>query len=204
MKNNLFIWMVPFSFIFSTFSATNFSLDYRSPLLTDDIKLSDFNASALNSTKMDCKDLIIVDETIDGKIQVLKTKSQTLIQRGNYTYTIELINDKRGIVAKVYSYSGVKFNKGDELIFMDKSKNRILCSFIGTGENATEGEASVHYNILNLDAKMIDWFSTNTITTVYIKNNIKNEMRKFTINESRRAEFKQLAKCFNLNLAKAN
>ena len=104
MKISLFVLIIPFYFIYACQS--------QNILIEPDS----------GSSIPDCKDLILADETIDGKVQVLKTKSLELVKRGNYSYTIELINDQRGIVAKMYSYNGVQFNKGDEIIFMDELK----------------------------------------------------------------------------------
>ena len=199
MKNCLLIWIVSCCFLCSLTAQNNSSV------------------SVSNITNSNCKDLIAADETIDGNIQVLKTRTKTLVKRKNYTYTIEFINDQRGIVAKVYSYNGVRLKKGDQIIFMDDSFNRGAYSFIEKGKKAMDGETLTHSNILKIDRTAIDWFfksnktlnparyvSNKTITTIYIKDNNKNELRKFTIDESRSATFKQLANCFNLNLAKAN
>ena len=161
----------------------------------------DFGIFVSDSLLADCKDLIVADETIDGSTQFLKTISLTLVKRGNYSYAIEFINDQSLLVAKINSHSGVKFNKGDQVIFMNDSKTRVAVNFIGKSKSKNENQA--HYNFLGIDKKLIDWLSTNIITTIYIKDNIKNEMRKFTINESRQAEFKRLANCFNINLADA-
>ena len=102
----------------------------------------------------------------------------------------------------MYSFGGVKLDKGDEVIFMDAFKNRTLYRFIENGGSSLEGESSMHFNILKFDTEAIDWFSSNTIQTIYIKDNSRNEMRKFTIAEENKAKFKLLAKCFNLNLSK--
>ena len=92
---------------------------------------ADSSTSVSDSLNTDCKDLVVVDETTDGKTQLLKTKSLTLVKRGNYSYAIEFINDQSLLVAKITSYSGVKFNKGDQVIFMNDAKTRVAVNFIG-------------------------------------------------------------------------
>ena len=53
------------------------------------------NTSIVQQVKSDCKNVIIRNEINNNGIQFLKTKSQTLVKRGNYRYAIELINGPR-------------------------------------------------------------------------------------------------------------
>ncbi|HQU61373.1 MAG TPA: cell envelope integrity protein TolA, partial [Saprospiraceae bacterium] len=146
-----------------------------------------------------CEALITEDRVIEGT-HVLRTINQTLVVRGNYTYSLELRSDNKGITAKMFSKAGVEFNQDDEIIFMDENTVRRSYRFIDMGEVITEGGTPVYYNILQLDLGAIQWFANSNITTLYIKNNISKEMRKFTINDSRKAEFSQLVACFSQKL----
>jgi hypothetical protein len=149
-----------------------------------------------------CESQIVEDRVIEGT-HTLRTMNQTLVVRGNYTYSMELISDKKGITAKVYSKAGVEFNQDDEIIFMDDNTVRRAYRFIGALEASQEGATPVYTNILQLDLAAIQWFASVGINTIYIKNNISKEMRKFTINDSRKAEFSQLVACFNQRLDKS-
>ena len=148
-----------------------------------------------------CEALIVEDKVIDGT-HVLRTINQTLVVRGNYTYSMELRSNSKGITAKLFSKAGVEFNQDDEIIFMDDNGMRRSYRFVGMGEMEREGGTPVYHNILQLDLAAIQWFANSGINVLYIKNNISNQMRKFTINESRQSEFKQLAACFNQRLDK--
>ena len=61
---------------------------------------------------------LIEENKMIGNFQQVRSKSQTLIVRGNYSYAIEFMNDKKGILAKIYSKNGVEFNQDDEVIFI--------------------------------------------------------------------------------------
>ncbi|MCB0568268.1 MAG: hypothetical protein KDC66_00815, partial [Phaeodactylibacter sp.] len=70
-----------------------------------------------------CDALIVEDRVIEGT-HILRTSMQTLVVRGNYTYSLELRSDNKGVTAKVYSKAGVEFNQDDEIIFMDENTVR--------------------------------------------------------------------------------
>jgi len=158
--------------------------------------------TALNA--QNCEGQIAENKHVGGT-QILKSKVQTLVVRGNYTYSIELGHNEKGILARFYSKGGVEFNQDDEIIFFDQNNIRQEYRFIEMGElNRQGGGAPVHQNVLQLNLAAIDWFASSQIHTIYIKNNISNEIRKFTVNTGRQEEFYLLANCFRnaLDIAK--
>ncbi|MEZ4951293.1 MAG: hypothetical protein R2784_18190 [Saprospiraceae bacterium] len=66
-----------------------------------------------------------------------------------------------------------------------------------------QGGAPIFQNDLKLDLEAIKWFSQGNIEVIYIKNNISNQMRKFTVNPNRQAEFGAQAMCFYQKLDKS-
>ncbi|MBL7794670.1 MAG: hypothetical protein JNK77_20210, partial [Saprospiraceae bacterium] len=138
----------------------------------------------------------IAENKVVGGTHILKSHPVTLVVRGNYSYSIEIMSDDRGIIAKMYSKAGVEFNQEDELIVLDMGQNRRSFRFIGMGEMTQDKGTPVHQNILQLDLPAVQWFSSSDIATLYIKNNISNEMRKFTVNPNRQLELRQAATCF--------
>ncbi|MFT4972408.1 MAG: hypothetical protein ACI9JY_001612, partial [Saprospiraceae bacterium] len=143
---------------------------------------------------------IIADNRNVGGIQLLRTFPETMVVRGNYSYSIEFSNEEKGVVGVVFSKGGELFNQDDELIFTDGSGNRKTYRFIEMGEMTRQRNAPVHKNILQLDLAAIDWFTRTNITTIYIKNNISNQMRKLTVNLNRQVAFKNMARCFQQTL----
>ena len=101
-----------------------------------------------------------------------------LVVRGNYSYSIELSNDTRGVTAKMFSKGGEEFNQNDEIIFMDFNQIRKSYRFMEMGELSQDAGKPVHSNSLQLDLAAIEWLSGNDITTIYIKNNVSNQMRE--------------------------
>jgi len=154
------------------------------------------------SIAQNCSSLISVNKKL-GTTHLLKSINQTLVVRGNYTYSMELVNDEKGISASFVSKNGVDLNEGDEVIFMDKSKARKSYRFIGMGEITNKRGTPTQKNILELDLAAVNWLATTTINTIYIKNNISNRMIKFTVNTNRQTEFKSLCSCFNNTLDKS-
>ncbi|MEM6967608.1 MAG: hypothetical protein AAF573_22785 [Bacteroidota bacterium] len=153
------------------------------------------------SFSQNCGSLIAEDKTI-GSTHFLKSEDQTLVVRGNYTYSLQLINDEKGISAKFISKNGVDLNEGDEVIFMDTKKSRKSYRFVGMGEINTKRGTPIQTNTLELDLAAINWFATSPISTIYIRNYINNKMVKFTVTSNRQREFKSLATCFNNTIDK--
>ncbi|MEK7254593.1 MAG: hypothetical protein AAB316_07610, partial [Bacteroidota bacterium] len=149
-----------------------------------------------------CEALIAEDKTIGGA-HILKTAAQTFVVRGNYTYSMDFRNDEAGIVAKVYSKAGELFNQNDELIFVDMNGTRRSYRFIEMGEMVKEGGTPIHQNTMKLDLAAIEWFAGSIIREIFIKNNVKNQMLKFTITPNRQTEFQAMAHCFNQKLNKS-
>jgi len=73
----------------------------------------------------------------------------------------------------------VELDEGDEIIFADAAQNREPYRFVGMGEVHSEGGLPLNTNILQLDKAAIERFANTRITVIYIKNNSRNEMRKF-------------------------
>ena len=140
----------------------------------------------------------IADNRIIGGTQILRSNLTTLVVRGNYSYALSLNADDKGVTALMESSGGgVEFNQDDEVIFMDVNQTRRSYRFIGMGEMNRNGGIPVQTNILQLDMSALQWFASNDITTIYLKNNISNEMRKFTLTENRLREFNEMAACFS-------
>lgn len=98
----------------------------------------------------------------------------------------------------------VEFNQDDEIIFMDVNSVRKGYCFVEMGEMKEEGGMPEYHNFLQINLDAIQWFSEVDINTIYIKNNLSKEMRKFTVNPNRMADFRFMATCFNQRLNKAN
>ncbi|RMF22604.1 MAG: hypothetical protein D6765_14100, partial [Bacteroidetes bacterium] len=128
----------------------------------------------------DCTSLIAEDKNIQGT-HVLRTYPQTIVVRGSYSYSIEFSSDDQGVFARMYSKAGVTFNPDDEIIFLDASGNRRAYRFVGMGEVTTEGGTPVHHNTLQLNLDAVRWLSEIAITTIYIKNNVNNTIRKLPL-----------------------
>ena len=143
----------------------------------------------------DCTVHINEDKVIGGT-HILRSHQKTLVVRGNYSYSVMLSSDEKGITALMISNGGIEFNQDDEVIFMDANKTRRSYRFVGMGEVNTERGVPIHSNVLQLDVAALNWFSSNVITTLYLKNNISNEMRKFTLTSTRLNDFNTMATCF--------
>ena len=150
--------------------------------------------SLLTTYQLDaqCSDIIKSAQPFEDMVMV-KTNWQFLVVRGSYTYGLDLENTEDGIIANFTSKGGVELDEGDEIIFADAAHNREPYRFVAMGEVHSEGGMPLNTNVLQLDKAAIERFASTRITVIYIKNNSRNEMRKFTVNANRQAEFQQMA-----------
>jgi hypothetical protein len=154
-----------------------------------------FLSGITTANAQECNALIVRNVNIGGT-HIVQTVSQVLVVRGNYSYSIELLNDDKGLRAKIISKSGVEFNQEDEIIFVDSTMERRSYRFVEMGEMITDGSVPIYQNVLQLNMTAVEWLAASFITTIYIRNNVSKEMRKFTVNPNRQSEFRQLATCF--------
>ncbi len=150
----------------------------------------------------DCGPFIEKELNVGG-LHMLRTIPLTIVIRGTYTYSIQLTNDEKGLRAKVISRGGVEFNQDDEIIFMDVNTVRKGYRFVGAGETKDDNGTPEYINYLQINLAAVQWFSEADINTIYIKNNISKEMRKFTVNPNRMTDFRIMADCFNRRLNKS-
>jgi hypothetical protein len=116
----------------------------------------------------DCNTFIEKELTVGG-LHLLRTIPLTMVIRGTYTYSIQVINDEKGLRAKVISRAGVEFNQDDEIIFMDVNSVRKGYRFVEMGEMKEEGGMPEYHNFLQINLDAIQWFSEVDINTIYIK-----------------------------------
>ena len=86
---------------------------------------------------------------------------------------------------------------------MDKDGVRKSYRFIDFGMMSRKGNSvPTHSNTLGLDLNAIQWLASTQITHIYLKNNISNQMRKFTLTKTRSLTFQKLAKDFLSTITK--
>ena len=139
---------------------------------------------------------VIKEETTFGDIQIVKTNWQYLVLRGGYSYGLELVHNEKGIKGIFTSKGGVSLEQGNDIMFLSSSGVRKIYKFVDFGEMDTESGQPVYTNTLELDIEAIRWFATNTMATIYIRNNTTLQMRKFSVNPDRKNEFQNFASCF--------
>ena len=59
----------------------------------------------------------IIENKMVGDYQLLKTKEQAIVFRGDYSYFIQFTNGQKGIIARFVSEAGVSLEQDDEVIF---------------------------------------------------------------------------------------
>ena len=74
-------------------------------------------------------------------------------------------------------------------LIMSTDNTRKVYKFIAFGEMNTASGQPVYSNTLQLNLDAIKWFASNTMATIYVKNNTTRQMRKFSVNPDRKLEF---------------
>ncbi|MBK7343354.1 MAG: hypothetical protein IPJ06_09860 [Saprospiraceae bacterium] len=147
-------------------------------------------------------DAIIVEDRMVQNTQYLRSENIPLVIRSNFTYSLELVNREKGIMAKVSSKGGEILNKDDEVIFWDLNQVRHAFRFVEMGQRST-GQMNTYENVLLLDLEAIQWLASTYIDKIYIKKFVSHKIYRYLLNENRREELRQMATCFLQRLDKS-
>ncbi len=129
--------------------------------------------------------------SVSGTNSIMESKQFIIVKRGTYSYELKIAMHEQGAAGTIYSNLGERYNAGDELVFVNSENQRVSLR-LGTVEN-TETQSIATFP---LDADMIKWLAAAPMQVLYLKNNVKNQMLKFTINEERSAYFHETMQCF--------
>lgn len=126
--------------------------------------------------------------TVSGPNYDLVSKKLVVIKRGTYQYLLKVVVNSQGALGTFYSEGGEVFHVNDELIFITLGNARMSVRFIGVSEDGLAAS-------LPLNTELIERMATDPVTTIFIKNNVKNQMLKFNLNEDRQLEFQSMMNC---------
>ncbi len=129
--------------------------------------------------------------SVSGTNSIMESKKFIIVQRGTYSYELKFAMYEQGVLGTIYSNQGERFNPGDELVFVNSENQRVALTLGGVENTETQSIAT-----FPLDADMIKWLAASPIQVLYLKNNVRLQMLKFTINEERSSYFHQTMKCF--------
>ncbi len=141
----------------------------------------------------------IVQNLKNEKVHILETKKIVLVVRANYSYALQLINDEEGLRARFVSFDGVLPDRGDELIFLSQ-ENRKNFLFVANPKKVSKSGRPQYSNFFYLSESDLQWFKSNKIQKIYIKDTDQMEMRKFTLSTKRQTELKEMVMAFDKHL----
>ena len=144
-------------------------------------------------------DEAILSNRIANEVQYVNSSEILLIARGNYSYYLSFFSDTRGVLAKIVSKGGMVFEHGDELIFVDDKQVRKKYSFIEEPQGH-EKNSTISSNVLLMDYPSLDWLVNSEIVNVYLRNNLKSQMRKLPLLGERENALSDLAFCMSKTL----
>lgn len=129
--------------------------------------------------------------SVSGTNSIMESKQFIIVMRGTYSYELKIALYEQGALGTIYSNQGERFNAADELVFVNSENQRVALR-LGAVEN-TETQSIATFP---LDADMIKWLAAAPMQVLYLKNNVRMQMLKFTINEERSAYFHETMQCF--------
>ncbi len=129
--------------------------------------------------------------SVSGTNSIMESKKFLIIERGSYQYLLKIVMNPEGALGTIYSIRGELFNPNDELVFVNSQNSRIALRLDAVNKADDQYEAT-----FPLNAEAVKWLGADPVTVVYLKNNVKSQMLKFSINEERSAYFHQTMKCF--------
>ena len=90
----------------------------------------------------------IVENKMLAGVQQIRTQTNVLVVRSDFSYSIEFVNTIKGVQAKAVSKGGVELNQDDEIIFMDMAGTRKAYRFVEMDNLETQSGIPVHSNML--------------------------------------------------------
>ena len=129
--------------------------------------------------------------SVSGTNSVMESKKFILVERGMYTYQLKIVMNPDGALGTIYSEKGERFNPDDELVFINSQNARIALRL-----NAVTSKEDQSIATFPINEESVKWFGAYPATVIYLKNNVKNQMLKFTIKEERQTYFFNTMKCF--------
>jgi tetratricopeptide (TPR) repeat protein len=140
--------------------------------------------------KTDCSKYIKISQIQSGQ-KVVWTEPQTLTIASSLSCNIRFVKSKLGIVA-VFSTQNPTLSKKTSLLFKTNAGQlKEFKSFIDINMKTELLEKT-----FTLNNEDLIWFMNNDVTTLFIKNNEKMTMKKYSISNSRMKNFQDYAACF--------
>jgi hypothetical protein len=126
--------------------------------------------------------------SVSGPNSDIVSKKITVIKRGTYQYQLKVVVNSLGAWGTFYSEGGEKFNVNDELILITTSNLRVRLRFLEVTPDGVEGSFA-------MNTELLEKMSKDPVTTLFIKNNVKNQMLKFTLNEAAQLNLQSMMNC---------
>jgi hypothetical protein len=178
-----FFYLAFFSFSFFTLS--------QAQLISDDNFSSEIiTSNNFTLSNSDCNSIITKSKTS------IRSDRLTLVRRGDYSYSIRFATQDGNILAFLTSENGVELKKRDELILMTTDRSRIQFTFCLSQSLSNPTNKAINEQWFEMDHEDLVWLVSNSIKSIYIKDNGANRMIKFNVDVKRQKALKKLAFCF--------
>jgi len=164
-------------------------------IITLALMLTGLMVSGQSVSPQSCDEFIDEVTNLDG-IPHVRTIVLTVVSRFNYEYSIEFLSDDKGIYGGMRSKGGVALNQGDELILADSGNVRMAFQFFEFEQTVIEGDTPLSRNFFQMDKAAMEWLANSYISVIWLKDNIKKEIRKFKLDEDRKLYLNKMAACF--------
>lgn len=143
-----------------------------------------------------CSHYIKSDEIKDGK-RIIWTEPQVILINGGFTCNIRFVKNHLGVVG-IFSTQNTTLKEDIIFVFENSSnEKKEFENFINA--NTTTGFYEKTFPLNQNDLK---WFVDNNIIAFYLKSNIRNEMKKYSISKIRMKILQDYAACFLSSIEK--
>lgn len=136
-----------------------------------------------------------------GNMHSLATKSQFLVTRSDFDYSIQFQNSEDGITAIISTTAHVAslirpLEKDDKVMFISSSGVKKTYNFISDGEKTTIKNRAAYVNMLQLNMDELKWLANNVISQIRLVIMVEKKMYPYSLGGTRQVELKNTLKCF--------
>ncbi|MBC7776229.1 MAG: hypothetical protein H7246_12405, partial [Phycisphaerae bacterium] len=134
-----------------------------------------------------------------AKGRVVETSFLKILERVNYSYTLQFISNEEGIMGSIVSNAAASLDLNDEIEFVIENNPCLKFKFISITErlNATP---LVLRNTFNINPDELELLANTSIKSFYIKDLKHNKIYKYEIQAIIKEELRNMIFCMRKNM----
>ncbi|MEZ4959080.1 MAG: hypothetical protein R2830_04620 [Saprospiraceae bacterium] len=126
--------------------------------------------------------------SVTGDKTVVESKKISVVKREGLQYGIKFTRAANGVTGTIYSVGGELFQPGDELLVLTATRDKLMFAY----QSVSDDHRAATFPLAETELKK---WATADLETVFLKDNGKNQMLKYSVNEECKFQVKSTLNC---------